>query len=107
MVYMVEQLKQVTMELTPQETFVIYSKTLKKLAKKTRVNIFAPNGTSAKDVKKVIEAQKAEFVEWAESIQEMAVHIKADKNWMPFEFGVRPTQLVDHDPDGSYVPLNS
>ena len=54
-----------------------------------------------------LEAQKEEFVLWAEAIQEMAVHIKADKNWMPFEFGVRPTQLVDHDPDGSYVPLDS
>ena len=87
--------------------FCAILKDFKDTGKKTRVNIFAPNGTSAKDVKKVIEAQKEEFVLWAEAIQEMAVHIKADKNWMPFEFGVRPTQLVDHDPDGSYVPLDN
>ena len=31
--------------------------------------------------------------------------IKADKNWVPFEFGVRPSQIVDVDPDGGVVPL--
>ena len=31
--------------------------------------------------------------------------IVGDKNWMPFEFGVRPSQLVDVDPDGGAVPL--
>ena len=87
--------------------FCYILKDFKETGKKTRVNIFAPNGTAAKDVKKVIEAQKKEFVEWAEAIQEMAVLIKADKNWMPFEFGVRPTQLVDNDPDGSYVSLDN
>ena len=87
--------------------FCAILKDFKETGKKTRVNIFAPNGTSAKDVKKVIEAQKEEFVLWAEAIQEIAVLIKTDKNWMPFEFGVRPSQLVDHDPDGSYVPLDN
>ena len=43
----------------------------------------------------------------AEAIQEMAVLIKTDKNWMPFEFGVRPSQLVDNDPDGKFVPLDN
>ena len=65
------------------------------------------------DVKKVIEAQKKELIELAEAIQDMAVLIKGDKkygiegdkNWMPFEFGVRPSQLVDVDPDGGVVPL--
>ena len=73
--------------------------------KKTRINLFAPSGTAAKDVEKVIQAQKDEFLEWAEAIQEMAVLIKGDKNWMPFEFGVRPSQLVDVDPDGGVVTL--
>ena len=77
----------------------------KEHGKKTRVNLFAPNGTKAKDVERVIEAQKKEFLDWAEAIQEMAVLIKGDKNWMPFEFGVRPSQLVDVDPDGGVVPL--
>ena len=80
---------------------------------KTRVNLFAPNNTDAKDVERVIEAQKKEFLELAEAIQDMAVLIKGDKkygivgdkNWMPFEFGVRPSQLVDVDPDGGAVPL--
>jgi hypothetical protein len=35
----------------------------------------------------------------------MAILIKADKNWMPFEFGVRPSQLVNIDPDGGVVKL--
>jgi hypothetical protein len=53
----------------------------------------------------MIEEQKREFLELAEAIQEMAVLIKADKNWMPFEFGVRPSQLVNIDPDGGVVSL--
>ena len=56
-------------------------------------------------MEKVIEAQKNELLELAEAIQEMAVLIKGDKNWMPFEFGVRPSQLVDVDPDGGVVQL--
>ena len=56
-------------------------------------------------MERVIEAQKEEFLEWAGAIQEMAVLIKGDKNWMPFEFGVRPSQLVDIDPDGGVVEL--
>ena len=80
-------------------------KDFKETGRKTRVNLFAPNGTPAKDVERIIEAQKQEFLMWAEAIQEMAVHIKADKNWVPFEFGVRPSQIVDVDPDGGVVPL--
>tara|TARA_B100000287_G_scaffold406167_1_gene430346 strand:+ start:1210 stop:2208 length:999 start_codon:yes stop_codon:yes gene_type:complete len=80
-------------------------KDFKEYGRKTRVNLFAPNGTAAKDVEKVIEDQKKEFIEWAEAIQEMAVLIKGDKNWMPFEFGVRPSQLVDVDPEGGVVEL--
>jgi len=77
----------------------------KESGKRTRVNLFAPNGTKAKDVEKMIEDQKREFIELAEAIQEMAILIKADKNWMPFEFGVRPSQLVNIDPDGGVVKL--
>ena len=85
----------------------------KEHGRKTRINLFAPNGTKAKDVERVIEAQKKELLELAEAIQDMAVLIKGDKkyglegdkNWMPFEFGVRPSQLVDVDPDGGVVPL--
>ena len=77
----------------------------KRTGKKTRVNLFAPNGTKAKDVEKVIEEQKKEFLELAEAIQEMAVLIKGNKDWMPFEFGVRPSQLVNIDPDGGVIEL--
>ena len=45
------------------------------------------------------------FLELAQAIQEMAVLIKGDKDWMPFEFGVRPSQLVNIDPDGGVVEL--
>ena len=89
-------------------------KDFKEHGRKTRVNLFAPNNTAAKDVERVIEAQKKEFLELAEAIQDMAVLIKGDKrygiegnkNWMPFEFGVRPSQLVDVDPDGGVVSLD-
>lgn len=80
-------------------------KDFKETGRRTKVNLFAPNGTKAKDVEKVIKAQMDEFIELAEAIQEMAILIKSDKNWMPFEFGVRPSQLVDVDPDGGVVPL--
>ena len=81
-------------------------KDFKEHGRKTRINLFAPNGTKAKDVEKVIQAQKKELLELAEAIQEMSVLIKGDKNWMPFEFGVRPSQLVDVDPDGGVVSLD-
>ena len=79
-------------------------KDFKKTERKPVLIFFAPNGTKAKDVEKVIEDQKKEFIELAQAIQEMAL-IKGDKDWMPFEFGVRPSQLVNIDPDGGIVEI--
>ena len=39
-------------------------------------------------------------------LQEYAIARKLDRNFRLIEFGVRPSQLVDIDPDGGVVPLD-
>ena len=74
--------------------------------KKTRINLFAPNGTKSKDVERVIQSQKEEIEKWITALDEYAVLKKVDRDFKLVEFGVRPSQLVDIDPDGGVVPLD-
>ena len=74
--------------------------------KRTRINLFAPNGTQSKDVERAIQSQKEELEKWEEALQEYAIARKVDRNFRLIEFGVRPSQLVDIDPDGGVVPLD-
>ena len=46
-----------------------------------------------------------EMNELWEAVKACSLMLKMDKNWTPFEFGVRPSQIVDLDPDGGVVPL--
>ena len=68
--------------------------------------MFAPNGTKSKDVERVIQSQKEEIEKWITALDEYAVLKKVDRDFKLVEFGVRPSQLVDIDPDGGVVPLD-
>ena len=78
--------------------------------KRTRINLFAPNGTKSKDVQKVIQSQKEEIEKWERALDEFYVAKKTEvakgRDFKLIEFGVRPSQLVDVDPDGGVVPLD-
>ena len=73
--------------------------------KRTRINLFAPNGTKSKDVERVIQSQKEEIERWEDALYDYFVAKKQDRNFKLIEFGVRPSQLVDIDPDGGVVSL--
>ena len=67
--------------------------------------MFAPNGTKSKDVERVIQSQIEEIEMWEEALDEFYAVKKSFKNFRLIEFGVRPSQLVDIDPDGGVIPL--
>jgi Ca2+-binding EF-hand superfamily protein len=78
--------------------------------KRTRINLFAPNGTKSKDVQKVIQSQKEEIEKWEKALNKYydvkQTLIAQGQDFRLIEFGVRPSQLVDVDPDGGVVPLD-
>ena len=78
--------------------------------KRTRINLFAPNGTKSKDVQKVIQSQKEEIEKWEKALDKYycvkQTLIAQGQDFRLIEFGVRPSQLVDVDPDGGVVPLD-
>ena len=45
------------------------------------------------------------MLELWDAVKLCALKLKEDRNWSPFEFGVRPSQIVDVDPDGGVVSL--
>ena len=78
--------------------------------KRTRINLFAPNGTKSKDVERVIKSQKEEIEKWEKALDKYysvkQTLIAQGQDFRLIEFGVRPSQLVDIDPDGGVVPLD-
>lgn len=78
--------------------------------KRTRINLFAPNGTKSKDVERVIRSQKEEIEKWEKALDKYysvkQTLIQQGQDFRLIEFGVRPSQLVDIDPDGGVVPLD-
>lgn len=78
--------------------------------KRTRINLFAPNGTKSQDVEKVIQSQKEEIEKWEKALDKYygvkQTLIAQGQDFRLIEFGVRPSQLVDVDPDGGVVPLD-
>ena len=77
--------------------------------KRTRINLFAPNGTKSKDVERVIRSQKEEIEKWEKALDKYysvkQTLIQQGQDFRLIEFGVRPSQLVDIDPDGGVVEL--
>ena len=72
--------------------------------------MFAPNGTKSKDVERVIQSQKEEIEKWEKALDKYygvkQTLIAQGQDFRLIEFGVRPSQLVDVDPDGGVVPLD-
>jgi len=73
--------------------------------RRSKVHLYVPGGKKAENATKLIEDSMEELNELWEAVKVCALMLKMDKNWIPFEFGVRPSQIVDVDPDGGIVPL--
>ena len=73
--------------------------------KRSKVHMYVPGGKKADQATKLIEDSMEELNDLWEAVKACSVMLKMNKNWTPFEFGVRPSQIVDVDPDGGVVPL--
>lgn len=73
--------------------------------KRSKVHLYVPGGKKAEQAPKLIEDSMEELNDLWDAVKACALMLKMDKNWTPFEFGVRPSQIVDVDPDGGIVPL--
>ena len=73
--------------------------------KRSKLHFYLPSGITAEKATEIINAMKEEFMEQWDAVKLCALKLKEDRNWTPFEFGVRPSQIVDLDPDGGVVPL--
>ena len=73
--------------------------------RRSKVHFYIPSGKKADQATKLIDTSMEEMNELWEAVKACALMLKMDKNWTPFEFGVRPSQIVDLDPDGGVVPL--
>lgn len=73
--------------------------------KRSKVHLYIPSGKSADKAPEIIDSTKEELMELWDAVKLCALKLKEDRDWTPFEFGVRPSQIVDVDPDGRVVPL--
>jgi hypothetical protein len=73
--------------------------------KRSKVHFYIPSGKKADQATKLLDTSMEEMNELWEAVKACALMLKMDKNWTPFEYGVRPSQIVDLDPDGGVVPL--
>ena len=73
--------------------------------RRSKVHLYVPSGKKADKATEIINATKEELMELWDAVILCALKLKEDRNWTPFEFGVRPSQIVDVDPDGGVVPL--
>jgi hypothetical protein len=73
--------------------------------KRSIVHLYIPSGKKAEKAIELIGSTKDELLELWDAVKLCALKLKEDRNWTPFEFGVRPSQIVDLDPDGGVVPL--
>jgi hypothetical protein len=73
--------------------------------KRSKVHLYIPSGKKADKATDLIDSTKEELLELWDAVKLCALKLKEDRNWTPFEFGVRPSQIVDVDPDGGVVPL--
>lgn len=76
-----------------------------KEGKRSRVNLYLPSGKMIDDPEGQIRKMKEEFETLWSAVKECAVLLKHNPDWVPFEFGVRPAQILEKDPDGGVVPL--
>jgi hypothetical protein len=93
----------------PNGTYVPrnFSHILKDVAKgrRSKIHLYIPSGKTADKATELIDTTKDEILELWDAVKLCSLKLKEDRNWTPFEFGVRPSQIVDVDPDGGVVPL--
>ena len=73
--------------------------------RRSMFNMYVSSGKKADQVIKLIEDSKEEVMELWDGVKFCHLKLKEDRNWTPFEFGVRPSQIVDLDPDGGIIFL--
>lgn len=73
--------------------------------KRSKVHFYIPSGKKVDKATDLIDSSKNEILELWDAVKLCALKLKEDRNWTPFEFGVRPSQIVDVDPDGGVVSL--
>jgi len=73
--------------------------------KRSKVHLYVPSGKNADKASDLINSSKEELLELWDAVKLCALKLKEDRNWTPFDFGVRPSQIVDVDPDGGVVAL--
>lgn len=73
--------------------------------KRSKVHFYIPSGKKTEKALDMIDSSKEEIMELWDAVKLCALKLKEDRNWTPFEFGVRPSQIVDVDPDGGVVAL--
>jgi hypothetical protein len=73
--------------------------------KRSKVHFYIPSGKKADQATKLLDTSMEEMIELWDAVKLCSLKLKEDRNWTPFEFGVRPSQIVDLDPDGGVVPL--
>tara|TARA_B100000902_G_C27289117_1_gene906155 strand:+ start:1212 stop:2234 length:1023 start_codon:yes stop_codon:yes gene_type:complete len=79
-----------------------------KKGKISKVHVYIPSNKVKKegsDPLKSVEDLKKELNEFWDCVKAMHYKLEADSNYCPFEFGVRPTQILEIDPDGGVVEL--
>ena len=75
---------------------------------KSKVHMYIPSSKVRKegsDPLKSIENTKKELNDFWDCVKAMHYKLLDDPDYCPFEFGVRPTQILETDPDGGVVPL--
>lgn len=73
--------------------------------RRSKVHLYVPSGKKAEQASKLIEDSMEELNDLWDAVKACALMLRMNKDWTPFEFGVRPSQIVDVDPDGGIVPL--
>jgi hypothetical protein len=93
----------------PNGTYVPrnFSHILKDVAegRRSKVHLYIPSGKKADKATEIIDSTKDELMELWDAVKLCSLKLKEDRNWTPFEFGVRPSQIVDVDPDGGVVSI--
>ena len=80
-----------------------------KKGKRSKVHVYIPSNKVKKegsDPLKSVEDMKKELNDFWDCVRSMHYKLEEDPNYCPFEFGVRPTQILETDPDGGVIPLD-
>ena len=72
--------------------------------KRSKIHMYLPN-KKIEDPEGQMTSMKAEFDSLWDAVKECATVLKHNPDWTPFEYGVRPSQILGKDPDGGIVKI--